>query len=98
MTQSFFWTTITPEGLIRVGLSDYGREQIGQVKYIELPHIGQILKPGDSFLDLEAEKVVRDLTSELAGTVTAVHQEITTAPELLTSERPEDNWLFDLQP
>lgn len=84
------------ENTYKVGLSEKGQDDIGEVMFVELPDYGGEVNIGDVLLGVEGAKAVTEITLPLSGSVKAVHDEITDEPELLNSEDRDENWIVEL--
>ncbi|MCD2256448.1 glycine cleavage system protein H [Agrilactobacillus fermenti] len=92
----YFWTQAQADGTTRVGLTAEAQDELGRVKFVDLPNLDGKLAQGDTLLAVEAEKAVLDLESPLAGTIKAVHQAIVDDPELMNSTDRDKNWIADI--
>ncbi|WP_208560601.1 glycine cleavage system protein H [Marinilactibacillus kalidii] len=84
------------EDQYRIGLSEKGQDDIGEVMFVELPEEGAMLKAGDVLLGVEGAKAVTELTVPMTGTVTAVHEEVEDEPEILNAADKSENWIVEL--
>ena len=82
---TYFWTKQQADGTTQVGLNDQGRDDLGEVSFIDLPAAGTELEVGGKFISVEAEKAVTDLESPVAGTIVAVNEKLADQPEDLSS-------------
>ena len=89
---NYFWTAATAEGT-KVGLNDQGRDDLGEVSFIDLPAVVTVLKTNGKFLSVEAEKAVTDLDSPVSGTIVAVNEKLADQPEDLSSNDQGKNWI-----
>ena len=89
----YFWTKKMDDGTTRVGLNDQGRDDLGEVSFIDLPAAGTVLEENGKFLSVEAEKAVTDLESPVAGTIVAVNDKLADQPEDLSSSDEAKNWI-----
>lgn len=78
----------------KVGLSEKGQDDVGEVMFIEVSAKEGALNKGDAILNVEGAKAVTEFTLPFNVTVKTVHQEIEEAPELLNSTDKEDNWIL----
>jgi len=69
-----------------VGITDYAQESLGDIVFVESPKIGDKLEKGKVFGSVESVKAVSDLYAPVSGTVTAVNQELATAPEKINTD------------
>ena len=71
---------------VRVGITAYAVEQLGDVTLVDLPQPGTRLRAGAHFGDIESVKAVSELFAPVSGTVTAVNEDLNTAPEKINSD------------
>lgn len=83
--------------LVRIGISDYAQDQLGDIVFVELPEAGASFERGEEFGTLESVKAVSEIYLPLGGEVTAVNSELEDAPELL-NEDPYANWIVEIRP
>ena len=96
-TESYFWTEKQNNGNTRLGLNDNGRDDLGQVSFIDVPAVGTKLTNGCKFVAVEAEKAVTDIDSPIDGEIVAVNQKAIDQPELLGSSDKNDNWIVEVK-
>lgn len=84
--------------LLRVGITDYARDALGDVVYLALPAVGDVLAAGATVGEVESTKAVSELYSPVAGTVTEVNSALLDDPEVLNSEPYGQGWMFVLDP
>lgn len=90
------WFEKTGETDYRVGLSEKGQDDVGEVMFAELSAApGELLK-GEPIVNVEGAKAVTELTTPFDLTVTAVNEEIEDSPELLNTTDRTKNWLLDI--
>ena len=83
-----------PEGdHIRVGITDYAQDQLGDIVFVELPGAGETVKKGAVFGTVESVKAVAELFAPVDGKVVAVNGALEDAPELVNSSPYEEGWL-----
>ena len=85
------------DGVVRIGLSEKGQDDVGEVMFVELPEFGEILKIGDDLLSVEGAKAVSEFSAPINCTFTKVHSELLDEMEKLNSTDREDNWIIELQ-
>ncbi|UUZ46314.1 glycine cleavage system protein GcvH [Janibacter limosus] len=96
-TSDHEWVSEAGEGIVRVGITHYAREALGDVVYVSLPAVGDTVEPGDSCGEVESTKSVSDLYAPLGGTITAVNDALEGTPELVNSDPYEQGWMYELQ-
>lgn len=84
-------------GVVRVGITSYAQDALGDVVYVSLPEVGAVLSEGQSCGEVESTKSVSDVFSPLSGEVGAVNAELEANPELLNSDPYGEGWLFELR-
>lgn len=82
---------------VKVGISDYAQDQLGDIVFVELPDVGTVFERGDEFGTLESVKAVSEIYAPIGGEVIAVNSLLLDAPELL-NEDPYSNWIIELLP
>ncbi|AFK20094.1 glycine cleavage system protein GcvH [Haloferax mediterranei ATCC 33500] len=95
--ESHEWTT-TEGDTVRIGISDFAQDELGDVVFVELPTEGDELDAGDEFGVVESIKAVSDLYAPISGTVTAVNEALFDAPELVNDDPYGDGWMFEMEP
>jgi glycine cleavage system H protein len=83
---------------VRIGITDYAQEALGDIVYVSLPEVGSELTTGSSVGELESTKSVSDVYAPLDGTVAAVNEALDGTPELVNSDPYGEGWLFELVP
>lgn len=82
---------------IRVGVSDYAQDQLGDIVFVEMPEVGDSFEKGEEFGSLESVKAVSELYMPMSGEVVAVNEELSDSPELI-NEDPYANWIVEIAP
>ncbi|HKH06472.1 MAG TPA: glycine cleavage system protein GcvH [Acidimicrobiales bacterium] len=78
---------------VRIGITDYAQDALGDVVFVELPEVGASVKKGDSFSEVESTKSVSEVYAPISGTVTQVNTELTDNPERLNDDPYGDGWV-----
>ena len=86
------------EGSIRIGITDYAQEQLGDIVYVSLPELGTDVEAAAAVGELESTKSVSDVYVPVSGTVVARNEGLDANPELVNSDPYGDGWLFELVP
>src|SRR3954471_13645676 len=82
---------------VRVGITDYAQEALGDVVYVSLPEIGTALQVGAAVGEVESTKSVSDIYAPLTGSVTARNDKLDEQPELINSDPYGEGWIFELE-
>jgi len=83
---------------VRVGLSDYAQDQLGDIVFVELPQAGARHGKGEQFGTVESVKAVSELYMPVGGEVLSVNKALETSPELLNKEPYGSGWLIEIKP
>jgi glycine cleavage system H protein len=86
------------EGSVRIGITDYAQDALGDIVYVSLPAVGDEVESGSAVGELESTKSVSDVYVPVTGTVTARNEALDATPELVNSDPYGEGWLFEIQP
>lgn len=91
------WVQVTDDpSRVRVGITDFAAEQLGDVVYVSLPDLGASLGAEDSFGEVESTKSVSDLFAPVAGTVVARNDELDAAPQMVNDDPYGAGWMIEI--
>lgn len=82
---------------VRVGLTAYASDALGDVVFVDLPLVGALLEASASLGEVESTKSVSDVYAPVAGTVTAVNDALSSNPGLINSEPYGEGWLLEIE-
>lgn len=91
--QSHEWVSVEEDDLIRVGITDFAQEQLGDLVYVQLPEIGRKVIANEQCAVVESVKTASDLYSPVSGEIVATNLLLTTEPELI-NDKPYTTWIF----
>jgi glycine cleavage system H protein len=94
-TKNHEWIELSGDR-VKVGITDYAQQQLGDVVYVELPEVGTSLKQGDPFGTIESVKAVSELYSPAAGEVVEVNTALKDKPEQVNGN-PHGSWMIRLK-
>lgn len=86
------------EGSVRVGITDYAQDALGDIVYVTLPEIDTEVQAGEACGELESTKSVSDIFAPINGSVVARNEALEANPELVNSEPYGAGWLFEIRP
>ncbi len=86
------------EGSVRVGITHYAQDQLGDIVYVSLPAVGDDVTAGAACGELESTKSVSDVYAPVDGEVVAVNESLDATPELVNSDPYGGGWLYELVP
>lgn len=92
------WVRTSDDGVVRIGITAFAQDALGDVVYVSLPAVGDTVAPGDACGEVESTKSVSDLYAPLAGEVTAVNEALDATPELVNSDPYGEGWMYELRP
>ncbi|WP_028579513.1 glycine cleavage system protein GcvH [Desulfogranum japonicum] len=95
-TDEHEWAKVTGD-TIRIGVTDYAQDQLGDIVFVELPAVGDSFEKGDECGTLESVKAVSELYLPMSGEVVAVNTDLEDSPELLNQD-PYTNWILEIKP
>jgi glycine cleavage system H protein len=88
-----------PEGdKVRVGISDYAQDQLGDIVFVELPQVGSRHAKGEQFGTIESVKAVSELYMPLGGEILSVNKTLEESPELVNKAPYESGWIIEIKP
>jgi glycine cleavage system H protein len=82
---------------VRIGLSDYAQEQLGEIIAATLGEVGKFLEQGDTFGEVESQKTVVELASPVTGTIRSVNEGILEDPTVINVDPYGKGWLVELE-
>lgn len=91
------WVRDLGEGVVRVGITSYAQDALGDVVYVSLPSVGDSVAPGDSCGEVESTKSVSDIYAPLPGEITAVNEALDATPELVNTDSYGEGWMYELK-
>jgi glycine cleavage system H protein len=92
------WISQSGEGSLRVGITDYAQNALGDIVFVTLPDVGTAVTAGQSFGEVESTKSVSDVYAPFAGTVTARNEALDANPEIVNSDPYGEGWLVEISP
>jgi glycine cleavage system H protein len=91
------WAKVDGEK-IKVGISDYAQNQLGDIVFVELPQEGDTFASGDEFGTVESVKAVSELYIPVGGEIVSVNTELEDSPELLNTSPHDKGWMIEIKP
>jgi len=91
------WTR-RENGNVRVGISDYAQDQLGDVVYVELPETGQRFSKNEPFGSIESVKAVSELYMPVGGEILEINAAINDFPEMVNNSPYDQGWLILIKP
>jgi glycine cleavage system H protein len=91
------WALPQGDGSLLVGITDFAQSQLGDVMFVQLPSMGQVVSMDEPCALVESVKTASDVYAPVAGTILAVNSTLPETPEMLNST-PYESWFFKLRP
>jgi glycine cleavage system H protein len=91
------WAKVDGEN-IKVGISDYAQNQLGDIVFVELPQEGDTFASGDEFGTVESVKAVSELYIPVGGEIVSVNTELEDSPELVNTSPHDKGWMIEIKP
>ncbi len=86
------------EGAVRVGITDFAQDALGDIVYVQLPEVGESVTAGETCGELESTKSVSDIYAPVSGEIVAVNEALDATPELVNNDPYAGGWLFEVVP
>ena len=86
------------DGRLRVGITDYAQDALGDVVFVDLPDVGTSVAAGESVAEVESTKSVSDIYAPVGGTIVDVNTDLADAPERLNDDPYGEGWIFTIEP
>lgn len=95
-TEEHEWVKQETEG-VRVGITDFAQEQLGDIVFVELPEVGATIEQGDSIGSIESVKTVSDFYAPVSGKIVEVNEALEDAPEMINSDPYNEGWILKIE-
>ncbi|HSB20678.1 MAG TPA: glycine cleavage system protein GcvH [Anaeromyxobacteraceae bacterium] len=80
-----------------VGITDHAQDALGDIVYLELPEVGDLVKKGEAFGVVESTKAVSDLFAPVSGKVVEVNDPLADSPETINEDPYEEGWMIQVE-
>ncbi|HYJ75724.1 MAG TPA: glycine cleavage system protein GcvH [Kineosporiaceae bacterium] len=85
-------------GRVRVGITAYAQDALGDIVYVQLPDAGSTVEAGSAVGEVESTKSVSDLYAPISGTVVERNEALDATPELVNTDPYGQGWMFEVEP
>jgi glycine cleavage system H protein len=86
------------EGRVRIGITDYAQDALGDVVFVEVPEVGTKVERGASFSEVESTKSVSEIYAPVSGTIAEINAELGDNPERLNHDPYGEGWICIIDP
>jgi glycine cleavage system H protein len=96
-TKEHEWVAESSPTLIRIGITDFAQGALGDIVYVQLPKVGDVVVADKVCGEVESTKSVSEIFSPVSGTIVAINDGLSQAPELLNSDPYGQGWLAEIE-
>jgi glycine cleavage system H protein len=96
-TEEHEWIRRVSDSTVRIGITDYAQDQLGDVVFVELPQVGATVSKDDMLVEVESTKSVGEVYAPFSGTVTTVNLALADAPELVNQSPYDQAWFVEIE-
>ncbi|WP_307814506.1 glycine cleavage system protein GcvH [Glycomyces sp. YM15] len=91
------WVEERGENIVRIGITDFAQNALGDVVFVQLPEAGTEVRAGAVVGEVESTKSVSDVYAPLTGRILSCNDELSESPELVNSDPYAAGWMFDIE-
>lgn len=95
-TKEHEWLLVKGD-IVRVGISDFAQNELGDVVFVDLPDLGDTVEEGEGFAVVESVKAVSDIYAPVSGEIVAINEELEDSPELINESPLEQGWIVEIK-
>lgn len=92
------WVLSAENDTVRVGITDFAQDALGDIVYADLPDVGSSVTKGQTIAEIESTKSVGEVYSPVTGTVVAINEGLEGAPERINADPYGEGWIVELAP
>lgn len=96
-TKEHEWVELVNPDYVRIGITEYAVEQLGDVVFVELPELNDEVKAKGEFATVESVKSSSEIYTPVAGTIVKVNEILEDEPELMNESPLEEGWIVEIQ-
>lgn len=96
-TSDHEWVRVDDDGAVRIGITAFAQDALGDVVYVSLPAAGTAVTANEACGEVESTKSVSDVYAPLEGEVTATNPALDATPELINSDPYGEGWMFEMK-
>lgn len=97
-TENHEWARLEDDGTIRIGITDYAQDSLGDIVFVDLPDVGAAITAGGPFAEVESTKSVSDVYGPVSGSVQKVNELLADTPEIVNQDPYGDGWFVVIAP
>jgi glycine cleavage system H protein len=92
------WVRTDASGNVRIGITHYAQDSLGDIVYVSVPAVGETVTDGDTCGEVESTKSVSDIYAPVSGEIIARNDALDANPELMNTDPYGDGWLIEVRP
>jgi glycine cleavage system H protein len=96
-TKEHEWVQVLSSGAVRMGITDFAQGALGDIVYIQLPKIGEVLTAGSVCGEVESTKSVSEIYAPVSGKVIAINDSLDKSPEVMNSDPYGAGWIAEVE-
>jgi glycine cleavage system H protein len=86
------------EGRVRIGITDYAQDALGDVVFVEVPEVGTKVERGASFSEVESTKSVSEIYAPVSGVIAEINADLADSPDRLNDDPYGEGWICIIDP
>jgi len=92
------WVRAVDDGRVRIGITHYAQDALGDVVFVSLPEVGATVSAGQAFGEVESTKSVSEIYAPVGGEVVARNDALESHPEVINADPYGDGWIVEIAP
>ena len=96
-TENHEWVKVEDDGTVRIGISDFAQDALGDVVFVDLPEVGAEVTAGEAFAEIESTKSVADVYAPISGKIVAANEVLVESPETINSDPYQAAWFVVIE-
>lgn len=96
-TEDHEWVEVLEENKIRIGITDFAQDELGDIVYVDLPEVGDEFDAGDEFGTVESVKSVSEVLTPFAGIIITVNDLVDDEPEMVNDDPMGEGWFIEVE-
>jgi len=91
------WVKVGNESVVRVGITAFATEALGDIVFVSPPSLGDEVNAGDTVAELESTKSVSEVYTPVSGVIARINEAVLDSPDLINSDPYGEGWLFEVE-
>ena len=96
-TENHEWVKVEDDGTVRIGITDFAQDALGDVVFVDLPDVGAEVTAGEPFAEIESTKSVADVYAPITGKIVAANEVLVDSPETINSDPYQAAWFVVIE-